>query len=107
MSQQEDKGNLLRAPILRAVAEPPLLFMVPVPIFGVNIAVAFCVMTSCIVLFEMSPLVGFFALFAGHCVAAAVSARDPHIATKLRAMGKPKPKTLNIVPARRGAKYHP
>jgi len=99
--------NGIRAQVLTAVAYQPTMLFVPMQLGAIMAGLHVVLMMMGLMLFKLTPFVWLFSLGVSWIVTAAYTAKDPHLATLLVAIGQSKRKSKNLIVLSEGVKYVP
>ena len=97
----------MRAPILKAVAMPPRIFMAPFVLAMANFTIQSAWMFILIGVFGMNPLFSLTTIVLGHVFLVIAGTREPHLSRMLQAWGMNGPATSHNIYKSRGVKMAP
>ena len=97
----------MRAPILRAVAMPPRIFMAPFVLAMANFTIQAAWMFILIGIFGMNPLLSLTTIVIGHVLLVIAGTREPHLSKMLQAWGMNGPATSHNIYKSKGVKFAP
>ena len=96
-----------KSPVLQAVANPATMLLIPFEMAIMNVVASIVIALLLFMLFGFPMFFGVLIAILNHIWLIYVAQRDQHIVTVLRAMGRYKRHTANLIPTKRGAKYVP
>ena len=97
----------MRAPILKAVAMPPRIFLAPFVLAMANFTIQAAWMFILIGAFGVNPLVSLTTIVLGHFALVIAGTREPHLSRMLQAWGKNGPAISHNIYKSRGVKLAP
>ena len=97
----------MRAPILRAVAMPPRIFMAPFVLAMANFTIQAAWMFILIGVFGINPLLSLTTIVLGHVFLVIAGTREPHLSKMLQAWGMNGPATSRNIYKSKGVKLAP
>jgi len=99
--------NGIRAQVLTAVAYQPTMLFVPTQLGAIMAALHVILMMMGLLLFKLTPFIWLFSLGGFWILTAIYTAKDPHLATVMVAVGQSKHRSRNIIRMSEGVKYVP
>jgi hypothetical protein len=97
----------MKGKVLPAVANPKQFLFAPFELAIINITISIAVMILSIAVLNMTPFFAMVPLVFGHAALVAFGAKNPHLTTTLRAVGKYPSRRKNLAPVAKGVKYVP
>ena len=97
----------MRAPILKAVAMPPRIFLAPFVPAMLNLVIQGALMFMFIGIFNVNPLVFLTTMFLMHVFLIIMGTREPHMSHMLQAWGVSGPTVSHNIYKSKGVKMAP